>query len=268
MSNLRKVIILNDDINSARAFLSAVPSAEFYKADSFKNLRKKNKWILEDIKSEVSYFFASRNTDEILILDIELETAPQDGITFLQWFRKKGYTQPVFIYSGHISRLETVEEAREELIKLGLNEDLIWLPVIDSHLKDIVSALINSKNITANDLKNAQDSKATPWRYEYFQEISLRLLIPDDNNFQEVKRIVGLNEQNAEVEGKYEKCSKLDMAEKEAFSSIKNDVAHLLAMPSGTNFYNNELFYRLYMNIYKSLALLCQEQMKAFFISE
>lgn len=262
MNNIRKVIILNDDINSARAFLHSFSSEEFYKLDAFENLRDKDKWTFEEIKADAAQFFEGSETDEILILDIELETSPQDGIAFLQWFRQEGYTQPVFIYSGHISRLESVEEARKELAKLGLSEDLVWSPVIDSELKDIEKVLRQAKNITDSDLIKEQYNNTIPWRYEYFQEISLRLLIFNRHDIQEIKEIVGLDEQNITVEGRYEKLNRLNETEKEVFHNIKSNVSRLLEMPSGTNFFNNTLFSRHYMNIYKALANLCKDQMR------
>jgi hypothetical protein len=265
-----RILIINDDYNSVLGLWQFLPE-EVEKIDIFEDLRKSN-YGLENIKEEINANLSQKDTDHILILDIELSTGPRyEGIRLLKWFRGEGYRQFVFIYTDYVCQLNQ-NEAKTKLIEMGLDEALIWQPLLDSQLRDstVLRNVLDSANpITEEQLKTAQKTCEIPWRYEYFLELSLRLLALDnEENVAVVKKI--LFGDTAEVEQyeavcgqfqPYEEVCSLSDNETFQFSELKDKVSKFLRDYDKNNILSGQNEYQKHYNeIYELLLKLCNKQ--------
>jgi hypothetical protein len=106
--------------------------------------------------------------------------------------------------------------------------------------------------------------KVPPWRFEYFQEVTLRLLSQSEENKTVVNRIMGIEENGKAIEGEYEKRTLLNNSEKTSFRRAKTAVIALHERQKDLKkFCQDSDSENLYFLVHQSLYHLCGGQLES-----
>lgn len=129
---------------------------------------------------------------------------------------------PVIAFSGADQAERALQSINDHTV-LSLGTGLLV-----ANLNDILDycKARSKKGISIDALNDAIGN--IPWRYEYFIDLSLRLLSFNSETRLVVKKIVGIDENGQMIEGEYEKRTTLSCSENELFVRIKLALLQLL----------------------------------------
>ena len=98
----------------------------------------------------------------------------------------------------------------------------------------------------------------TPWRYEYFLEVTLRMIALSEEDVQIVQKLI--IDVDGDGQTQYERDCVLSDGEKSSFRLTRETVSGLLENHSNLEWRGSEDHIRIYEEIYSSLYELAQEQ--------
>jgi len=198
-----------------------------------------------------------KNSEEniILILHPESDEAEKlfgDVISVklkLNEYKQNGYEIIFAVHRNDPKKDEIKNEIKKSFQEFPIFEyshepnDPVWEPIADAILA------YNTPNFD-NKLKHLKEILKTPWRLEYFLELSLRLLASTKENKEAVEAVIK----------RYEKDCNLNEEEKEKFEKIKLGVNSL---QEGKDILDPE-YRSMYKKVYDKLRELAQDEMNRF----
>jgi len=197
-----------------------------------------------------------KNSEENIILILHPETEEAEKLfdnkviseNLLQELRKYKQNGSEIIFAIHRNdqKKDKIKKSSQEFPIFEYShepKDPVWQPI-----KDAILAY-NTPDFD-NKLKHLKEILKTPWRLEYFLELSLRLLALTKENKEAVKAVIQ----------RYEKDCNLNEEEKDKFEKIKLSVD---SVQEDKDILDPE-YRRMYKEVYNKLRELAQDEINRF----